>query len=305
MPINKEKSDTLSAAEIGEMLSSLPTKIQRLLDKCVGTKPFYVPDYLTFKIEASSILEPIFQYCDGVFHSTGELPEFFELSLQIFSEKKAEYESKLQQMTTPANEKDIKGQMDIFMRLKLLPSFFGYTEPSPDNILTMFDIKFKLRNEQNPQKRQELLESYILVAEGTSSHQFYCAMQAKEEGKLEKALEFCNKAIQIFPGNTPAYILKREILLELAKKTVDDGLEQEPRDEALKFIRDLDENIRNLRLQFAKGCINADDLVIQVEHSIEEQIQYNKFVLSRYIERVNRILFNKNSIDSRCEFIII
>lgn len=287
-------STKYSSEQILHLLDELPSKLERLLEKCFGKEPYYVPDYFTFDEEANELLEPFSQYSDEIFHATGDVPEIFYSSIDLFSAKKAEDMAKIQELDISGDLSKNKTAIYVYMRsynrLKLFFHFFGYGENYPRNMLQYFDLRYQLKNEKDPQKRQELLESFAEIMKDSSTGLYFRALVTLEKGEYENALGLCNQAIEKFPGNTPVYQLKADILNAMAAKTIEEGLEREPRDQALRIARDIEKQIWQLRKQCAEGIIDSEVLITELECLVEEKISKGKIDLSKYEWKVKESL---------------
>lgn len=262
-----------SSKEIHCLLDELPTKLEELLAECTSKPPYFVPDYSKFDQAVNELLRPFFLFADEIFHATGELAEAQVSAMDVFSARKATYEAQLQQLTKSGNLDIGEKAIDACSRFKLLFHFFGYAEQSyPGNMAQLFDIDYQLRNEKDPKRKRELLDSGSKILEGTSSGLYARALQAEEKGDYNSALQLCEQAIQKFPGNTPVYKLKAKILQRMAAETIENGLKEEPRDKALR----IEKQMWRLREQCAKGIIDADTLVTNLEYLVEKKYLQGK-----------------------------
>jgi tetratricopeptide (TPR) repeat protein len=256
-----------SREELERLMAELPSKVDALLQKCCPGTSSIVPDYATFYVEARALLKPFGEYDDAEFHA-GRCPGVFRSAVRVFAKKKWEcYEGK-------------RGTTDAWPRFKLLFHFFGYSGETPP--IQVFDLEYQFENERDPKRYKEILEEAGHVVKKSSSGIYFEALLAANSGDLDKALKLCDRAIAKFPGNTHAYELKARILQAKAKKVLEEGLRQEPRDRALKFSFDIERHLQSLREKCAEGLLDEETVIEHLERSIEEGVQREGVDLGLY-----------------------
>lgn len=229
-----------SREEEARLLDQLPSKIEALLKKCAQPIYPYVPDYVTFSSEAIELLKPFIAYSDAAFHAGG-YSDVYSLALRAFAAKKMENEQSLRKSKQQPSQEETEARIGAFMRFKLLLSFFNYTEQEyPGNIGQLADLEYRLENESDPSMRRELLEKISKIWEESSTGLYAKAFLKFDEGNFYEALALCDQAIEKFPGNTPVYKLKADVLQAISKRTIEEGLQKEPRDQTLRLALDID-----------------------------------------------------------------
>lgn len=289
---NKRRQKAYSREEIIKLMDELPSKIEYLLRECVGRTSYFIPDYATFNMKATELLKPFFEYSDAMFHA-GIYSDVFRSAVRVFAAKKMEYERRLPKSEQQLQKGDKAEAIDSFMRFKLLFSFFGYTEQEYlGGTFQIFDLEYRLDNEKDPHKRRELLEDISKIVEESSTGLYAQALVALNEGDLDRALALCEQAIEKFPGNTPVYKLKADILQAIAKKTIEEGLQQEPRDQMLLFARDLENRLWELRENYANGRIDLETVIKTLEQSIQKRFLEKGIKLRPYEQKVKESLLS-------------
>lgn len=284
------KQKGYSREGIVRLMGQLPSKVECLLRDCVGTAPYFIPNYATFNSKGSELLKPFFEYSDMMFHA-GNYSEVFRSAVRIFAAKKMEYEHFLRKKSKQIEESDGAKIFGTFMRFKLLLDFFGYTESEfPSNMFRIFDLEYRFENEKDPIERQEFLESISKLVKESSTALFVQALLALNEGDLDRALALCNEAFKKFPGNTPVYRLKADVLQAIANKTIEEGLKQEPKDRALRLARDIEHRLWKLRKECAKGIVDPEVAIETLERLVQDKIKREGIELKIYEREVEKCL---------------
>jgi len=279
-------------------MDQLPSKLEHLLEECVGTAPHFVPDYVTFKLKAAELLKPFLKYSDAMFHA-GSYSDAWWAAERLFSAKKMEYERLLRKSRQQLQSGDAKA-IDTFMRFKLLVSFFGYTEQEyPDNMNHLVDLEYRLENEKDPDKRQELLEWISKIVEKSSTGLCAQALLALNDGDLDRALTLCEQAIKKFPENTIAYKLKHDIHQAIARRTIEEGLRREPRDRVLRLAREIENQLWKIREKCANGLLDTEVAIGHLERLVQEKIEQEGIELELYKKEVEKSLKATEAIQTR------
>lgn len=286
----KRSSNAPKREEIVELLNQLPSKIEALLKKCARVKPPYVPNYYEFTIGAIELLRPFFEYADAMFHA-GCYSDVFRLAVRVFAAKKMERECRLKKIKQKPRWYENVEAIETFMQFKLLFHFFRYAEEEyPGNVFRLFDLEYRFEMEKDPEARKKLIEEALEIFGQTSTYFYFQALLEKDKGNLDKALRFCEQAISRFPGNTPVYKLKAEILQIKAQRALEEGLQQEPRDKVLLVARKIENSLWKLRKKCTEGLLDLEEVIEHLEQIIEEEIKRQDIDLQSYEEEVKKSL---------------
>lgn len=287
-----------SRKEIARLLNRLPSEIDALLKRCAQPTPPNVPDYLTFSLEAINLLEPFFLYSDAAFHARS-YSGVFHSALRLFAAKKMKYERFLRGSKQQL-QRETREAIDAVMRFKLLLSFFEYTERKyPGNMSQLADLEYRVEHEKDPRMHQELLEEISRIVGESSTGLHAQALLALDESDLDGALALCEKAIERFPGNTPVYKLKASILQAIAKKTIEEGLQKEPKDQTLQLTLDIENRLWKLRESCSNGLLDPEAAIERLERLVQEEVKQKKIELEPYREEVMKSLQSTRTIRPR------
>ena len=283
--------------EIVRLMNQLPSKIEGLLKKYSKIDPIiFVPDYISFSFAANKLIKPFAVYADAMFH-TGGYSDVYRLALRVFAAKKMEYEHFLFEQSLPGDTDKV---VDIFMRSKLLRHFFQYQEEEyPHNLKRLVDLEYQFEHEKDPHKRQVILEEFTKMKEESSTGLHAKAILAFNEGDFDRALALCKKAIEKFPGNTPTYKLKADIHQAIARKTLEEGLQKEPRDQTLRLAFDIEGQLWKLREKCANGLLDLETAVDHLERLIQEEIKNKGVDLKPYEEEVKKSIQSFKALQPR------
>lgn len=279
-----------SRDEIARSMNQLPSKLEHLLEECVGTAPYFVPDYVTFKLKAAELVKLFSKYSDAMFHA-GSYSDAWRAAVRVFAAKKMEYE----RLLSGKSEQDLQSgdaeAIDVFMRFKLLFGFFGYTEQEyPGNMNQLVDLEYRLENERDPDKREELLEEFSKIVEKSSTGLCTQALLALNDGDLDRAATLCEQAIEKFPDNTIAYKLKHDVHQAIARKTIEEGLRREPRDRVLRLASEIEDQLWKVREKCANGLLDPEVAIRHLERLVQEKIEQEGIELELYKKEVEKSL---------------
>ena len=276
--------------EIAKLMKQLPSRIEALLKKCAQPTPSYVPDYLAFSSDAIKLLEPFIAYSDAMFHA-GSYTDVYGSALRIFAAKKMENERLFRESKQQLHRSETDETMKALMRFKLLLSFFGYTEQQyPGNMRQLADLEYRLEHEKDPHVCRELLEEISKIMGESSTGLYAKTLLALNEGDLDGALALCERAIEKFKGNTPVYKLKANILQAISRRTIKEGLQNEPRDQTLRLALDIEDQLWKLRDRCANGLLDPEVAIERLERLVQEEIRQRGIELEPYEEEVKKSL---------------
>lgn len=253
--------------EVDRILSALPQRLEALLVRCGPETPKSLPDYLTFYTELVNFLKPVLEYADAQFHVGHPEDNPHMPAMRMISARKLKLEREFQSGGEDAPSR--KKRIMAFGRFKLLVYFFY---GSGDRAPAVYDLEYRCEMEQDPARKQELIEEAHKIRQESSTGTLDAAYAACQEGRLEEALKLCNDSIARFRGQTEAYALRARILEAMSRQSIAEGLEVEPRDMALKAAFALQETLHRLRAEFAAGSLDTDAFVERLTQSAQAQV---------------------------------
>ena len=122
---------------------------------------------------------------------------------------------------------------------------------------------------------------------------------ADDPSETTRRPPLCKKAIEKFPGNTPTYKLKADIHQAIARKTLEEGLQKEPRDQTLRLAFDIEGQLWKLREKCANGLLDLETAVDHLERLIQEEIKNKGVDLKPYEEEVKKSIQSFKALQPR------
>ncbi len=268
------------------------------------------PDFLTFRREAFSILNPFSEYGDAMFHEGKGKFEFLDSAIRVFTKKKYKYSQILDRVNQQIKlKKKIKIKRSelkkICNKFILLSNYLGYGEKSyPRNLIRLVDLEYKYEMEKDYKKRQEILKEFFEIYDESSTDLLVKAIIFKKLDYLDEALKLCDEAIKKFPDNIDAYGIKAEILEMKAQRARKEGIEREPRDIAIKISYEFGKSIDKLREMYKESLIDIEELIEQFNEVIQDGIKSKNIDISSFKNNVKKFIKRPESLHNQTKIFL-